>query len=85
MPHYRMAPAYDTLDHLKFGESAVIESVGDDDMSLRLLDMGCVPGEPVTLEKIAPLGDPIAVQVSGSLLSMRLAEASTIRIRRINS
>ncbi|TND08780.1 MAG: Fe2+ transport system protein A [Bacteroidetes bacterium] len=77
-----MAPVYDTLDNLQFGETAVIESVGNDDMSLRLLDMGCVPGEAVILEKIAPLGDPIAIQVSGSLLSMRLAEASTVRIRR---
>jgi len=75
-------PAYDTLDRLQPGETAVIESLTDTDMSLKLLDMGCVPGEEVVFEKTAPLGDPIAVMVSGSLLSLRKAEASTVRIRR---
>lgn len=61
----------------------MIESLTDVDMSLRLLDMGCVPGEVIVFEKTAPMGDPIAVTVSGALLSMRKAEASTVRIRRM--
>jgi ferrous iron transport protein A len=40
--------------------------------------MGCLPGEKITLTKIAPLGDPIAITVSGYELSMRKAEASTV-------
>jgi ferrous iron transport protein A len=76
-----MKPEYTTLDKLLPGESAIIDSLTDDLTSLRLLDMGCIPGEPVFFEKRAPLGDPIAIMVSGSLLSLRLAEAATIRVK----
>jgi len=40
--------------------------------------MGCVPGEKVTMDIIAPLGDPISIQVSGYTLSLRLNEAEHI-------
>lgn len=69
-----------TLAELKKGQSAVIDSFTDAEMSVKLMEMGCVPGETVTLEKIAPLGDPIAVKVSGYLLSLRLDEASTVLV-----
>lgn len=71
-----------TLAELKKGQSAVIDSFTDQDMSVKLMEMGCVPGETVTLEKIAPFGDPIAIKVSGYLLSLRLAEASTVLVLR---
>jgi ferrous iron transport protein A len=69
-----------TLAQLNLGETAVIESFTDDDMSLKLLEMGCVPGEEVRLSKIAPFGDPIAISVAGYTLSLRKAEASTVLI-----
>lgn len=78
-----MKPEFTTLDKLLPGESAIIDSLTDELTSLRLLDMGCIPGEPVFFEKRAPLGDPIAIMVSGSLLSLRLAEAATIRVKQI--
>ena len=71
-----------TLAELKKGQSAVIDSFTDLDMSVKLMEMGCVPGETVTLEKIAPLGDPIAVKVSGYLLSLRKEEAATVLVYR---
>jgi ferrous iron transport protein A len=40
--------------------------------------MGCVPGETVVVEQVAPLGDPISISVSGYTLSLRLSEASFI-------
>lgn len=40
--------------------------------------MGCVPGEHITLEQVAPLGDPISVSVAGYQLSLRLDEAAKI-------
>jgi len=40
--------------------------------------MGCLPGEKITLTKIAPLGDPIAIEISGYELSLRKDEASTV-------
>lgn len=73
------------LDMLAPGERAVIESFTDKALSLKLLEMGCSPGEEVMLEKVAPLGDPIAINISGYVLSLRRSEAATVRIRRINS
>ena len=67
-----------TLAGLRIGESAIIQSFTDEEMSLRLMEMGCTPGERVEVQKIAPMGDPIAVSVAGYLLSMRKAEASTV-------
>lgn len=69
-----------TLDLLKTGESATISSFTDDFLSLKLMEMGCTPGSRVTLQKKAPLGDPIAISVSGYLLSLRRKEASTVVI-----
>ena len=71
-----------TLAELKKGQSAVIDSFTDHEMSLKLMEMGCVPGENVTIEKFAPLGDPIAVKVSGYLLSLRISEAKTVLVLR---
>jgi ferrous iron transport protein A len=74
---------HDSLASLKAGEKAVIEAFTDPELSLKLLEMGCTPGEEVELEKVAPLGDPIAINISGYVLSLRKAEAASIRIRRI--
>ena len=71
------------LAELKTGESAIILSFSDLEMSLKFLEMGCIPGELVRMERVAPLGDPIAISVSGYLLSMRKAEAATILIEKI--
>ena len=71
------------LDGLAHGERAVIDSFTDSQLSLKLLEMGCTPGEVVMLEKAAPFGDPIAINISGYVLSLRRSEASTVRIRRI--
>ena len=68
------------LSQLRVGESATIDSFTDKRMSLKLLEMGCTPGEVVQLDHIAPMGDPIAIRVSGYLLSLRKAEASTVLV-----
>jgi ferrous iron transport protein A len=73
------------LAELKAGESAIILSFTDLEMSLKFLEMGCIPGEIVRLERTAPLGDPIAISVAGYLLSMRKAEAATILVERFQS
>ena len=69
-----------SMDKMKIGQSATIVSFTDEVMSLKLLEMGCVPGEIVTLVRKAPLGDPIAIAVSGYLLSLRLDEACTVMV-----
>jgi ferrous iron transport protein A len=68
------------LSELQIGESGIIDSFSNNDIFLKLMEMGCVPGEKVTVDLIAPLGDPIVLQVSGYTLSLRLNEAEHIYI-----
>lgn len=70
------------LAELKIGEFATVVSFTDLEMSLKFLEMGCIPGEVIRLERVAPLGDPIAISVAGYMLSMRKAEAATILVER---
>lgn len=67
-----------TLDQLKPGECGVIKEFSQRDLALKLIEMGCLPGEKIKITKIAPLGDPIAIEVSGYELSMRKQEASAV-------
>ena len=78
-----MIEKMDNLASLAHGEQAIIDSFTDVELSLKLLEMGCTPGEIVELEKVAPFGDPIAINISGYVLSLRRSEASTVNIRRI--
>ena len=57
---------------------ARIHSFEKNDVFLKLMEMGCVPGEIIKVEKIAPLGDPISIAVAGYQLSLRLDEAENI-------
>jgi len=66
------------LSDLKIGERGIIKEFTDLSLSIKLMEMGCLPGEPVVLERIAPLGDPIAIKVSGYHLSLRKEEASKV-------
>ncbi|MHA8090784.1 FeoA family protein [Aquirufa antheringensis] len=72
------------LADLKIGEKGEIVGFTDESLSLKLLEMGCLPGTEVVLTHLAPFGDPIAIRVSGSYtLSMRREEAETMLIKRI--
>ncbi len=66
------------LSQLTRGEKGKISHFTDSLMSLKLMEMGCIPGDFVEVQRIAPLGDPIAIHVSGYTLSLRKDEASTI-------
>lgn len=70
-----------TLDTLEIGQIATIQSFTDSFLSLKLIEMGCLPGEMIKLVNIAPFGDPIAIEVSGYLLSLRKQEASTVVVK----
>jgi len=70
-----------TLDKLLKGEKAVIESFTDVEVSLKLLEMGCLPGEEIQVLHIAPLGDPIAISVGGYTLGIRKDEASSVIVK----
>ena len=62
------------------GETAIISGFTDEQLSVKLLEMGFLPGKAVRFNFTAPFGDPICVSVSGYDLSLRLEEASTISI-----
>lgn len=66
------------LSELEPGQSGVIQAFEEDEILLKLMEMGFLPGELVTVEQVAPLGDPIAIQVAGYAVSLRLNEASKI-------
>ena len=68
------------LSDLEPGQKAIIHSFENDDIFLKLMEMGCVPGEEIFVEWLAPLGDPISVKVAGYQLSLRLEEAKTILV-----
>ncbi len=69
------------LSQLEPGQSGIIKEFTDVEMSIKLMEMGCLPGEPIRVERIAPFGDPMAITVSGYQLSLRKLEASTIILR----
>jgi ferrous iron transport protein A len=66
------------LSEIGVGKYAVITSFENDDIYLKLMEMGCVPGELVIVDQVAPLGDPISIKVAGYSLSLRLNEAAKI-------
>jgi ferrous iron transport protein A len=66
------------LSEVRIGRMAVIKAFEKDDLFIKLMEMGCVPGEMVKVEQIAPLGDPISISVAGYSLSLRLNEADHI-------
>ena len=73
-----------TLKELEVGKSAVIRRVGGEGaLRQHFLDMGMIPGAEVTVIKLAPMGDPMEVQVHGYELTLRLAEAQQIDIQPI--
>ena len=66
------------LSDLKPGQEGVIKEFNNNEIFLKLMEMGCVPGEKIVLEQKAPMGDPISVKIAGYCLSLRLNEAEHI-------
>lgn len=70
------------MNELKTGTSGIITAVGGDGaLRCRLLDMGLIPRTHVTLQKVAPMGDPIEIRVRGYELTLRVEEAQKIEVR----
>lgn len=71
------------LSDLKPGQEATIREFNNSEILLKLMEMGCVPGERILMEQVAPLGDPVSVSVAGYHLSLRLNEAEHILVELI--
>jgi len=70
----------ESLDHLKIGQTAVIRAFTNEALSSKLIEMGCLPGETVSLSKTAPFGCPMAINIAGYELSLRKDEAALVLI-----
>ena len=75
-----MAVTNKTVADMKPGETAIIVGFSDEQISVKLLEMGFLPGTSIRFNFTAPFGDPVCVSVSGYDLSLRLDEAVVISI-----
>jgi ferrous iron transport protein A len=69
-----------TLDQLKIGQKGIISQLKIDEIPLKLLEMGCLPGNSVELIQIAPFGDPLYFNINDSHVAIRLETAKAIEI-----
>ena len=75
-----------TMDELKPGQSAYISSVGGSGaLRHHLLDMGLTPQTEITLQKVAPMGDPVQFQLRGYELTLRLEEARKVTVDQVHN
>ncbi len=71
------------LSEIKIGTTVIIRSFESDAIFLKLMEMGCVPGENITVDQVAPFKDPISITVAGYQLSLRLNEADQILVEEV--
>lgn len=71
------------LSEVSAGKTVIVKSVLKDEIFLKLMEMGCVPGETIKVDQIAPLGDPISIRIAGYHLSLRINEAESILVEEI--
>jgi ferrous iron transport protein A len=69
-----------SLADLKIGQKAFIRSFANEELSSRLMEMGCLPGETLSLSRTAPMGCPLAIYIAGYELSLRRDEAATVMV-----
>lgn len=73
-----------TLATLKIGQKALILDFNIDNIPLKLLEMGCLPGNFVELLQVAPLDDPIYINVNDSFVAIRKEVAQEISVEVLN-
>lgn len=71
------------LSEIEIGKSAIIRSYEQDEIFIKLMEMGCIPGEVIRVEQVAPLGGPMSISVAGYNLSLRINEAEQILVEEI--
>ncbi len=73
-----------TVAHLKYGQKGIIKEFTDNLPPIKLLELGCLPGNEVELVQIAPFNDPIYIKVNGSHIAIRRAMAMQIELELIS-
>jgi ferrous iron transport protein A len=69
-----------SLADLKISEKGIIKSFSDEALSIKLIEMGCLPGSEIQINFTAPFNGPIAIKVAGYHLSLRKEEAQSISL-----
>ena len=70
-----------TLAQLKKGEKAVVEDLNTDLVPLKLIEMGCLPGNTIELLQLAPFKDPLFLNVNGAQVAIRQETAEHIHVK----
>ncbi|NNC95285.1 MAG: ferrous iron transport protein A [Chitinophagales bacterium] len=68
---------------LKEGERGIVEDIVHEDIPLKLVEMGCLPGNEVLMMQRAPFKDPICIKINGSVIALRKNIAKRIMISKI--
>jgi len=76
----QMSEGAKNVAQMQPGEVGIVSGFSDDYLSVKLMEMGCLPGAAIRFNFTAPFGDPVCISVSGYELSLRLEEAATISI-----
>jgi ferrous iron transport protein A len=74
-----------TLAQLNKGEKAVIEDLNTDEVPLKLIEMGCLPGNHIELLQLAPFKDPLYLNVNGAHVAIRRETAYHIQVKKTNA
>ncbi|MEH6680826.1 MAG: FeoA family protein [Sediminicola sp.] len=69
-----------TVAHLKRGQKGIIKEFSGDILPIKLLELGCLPGNEVEMVQVAPFGDPIYINVNGSHIAIRRETALQIEL-----
>lgn len=69
-----------TVAELKLGQKGIIKEFTEAQLPIKLLELGCLPGNSVELVQIAPLSDPIYINVNGSHIAIRRSMATQIQL-----
>ncbi len=69
-----------TVADLKQGQKGIIKEFVDDLLPIKLLELGCLPGNQIELVQVAPLKDPIYINVNGSHIAIRRSTALQIEL-----
>ncbi|MEO8233894.1 MAG: FeoA family protein [Flavobacterium sp.] len=73
-----------TISNLAIGQKAIIKDFDINNIPLKLLEMGCLPGNMVEIIQIAPFGDPLYLNINDSHVAIRLETASIIEVEILN-
>lgn len=75
----------EVLSKIKTGQTVRVEKIGGEGaLRQHFLDMGVIPGTEITLEKLAPMGDPMEFRLHGYELTMRMADAAQIEVSELS-